>query len=75
MQRKMHVEVIGSDFLTLVNQAQYKLEDALNIDEEDFDEKLANFYDAFNKVLENDLDGKATKLTALNKQSQIILRM
>ena len=57
-------EVIGSDFLTLVNQAQYKLEDALNIDEEDFDEKLANFYDAFNKVLENDLDGKATKLTA-----------
>lgn len=37
-------EVIGSDFLTLVNQAQYKLEDALNIDEEDFDEKLANFY-------------------------------
>ena len=57
-------EVIGSDFLTLVNQAQYKLEDALNIDEEDFDEKLANFYDAFNKVLENDLDGKDTTLNA-----------
>ena len=55
-------EVIGSDFLTLVNQAQYVLEDALKISDDNYDKDLADFYDAFNKVLENDLDGKATTL-------------
>ena len=62
--KKAMTGIMGGDFEVLLNRAQTVLEDILEISSDDYDADLADFYDAFSKVLENDLDGKNTILNA-----------